>query len=178
MVTFNYRVDALGFAAIPGHTPQNVGFLDQRLAMEWVRTNIGSFGGDVDRIVIFGESAGAAGIDYYNYAYTKDPIISGAIMESGSTNLGSAASEVTANTLWNRFAIAGGCTNSTTAQVVACMRSLSSDAILAASFAVSGGGYAFGPVVDASPLDLCLIETQLTHHLEHHCLPRLYYPSS
>ncbi|KAI7580362.1 hypothetical protein KC316_g8994, partial [Hortaea werneckii] len=82
-VNFNYRLNIFGFPGAP-ELEQNVGLLDQRLAIEWVRDNIAAFGGDPKQITIFGESAGAASVDYYNYAYTKDPIIAGSIGESGT----------------------------------------------------------------------------------------------
>lgn len=40
----------------------------QRLAIEWVYDNIANFGGDPDRILLFGQSAGAASVDTYSYA--------------------------------------------------------------------------------------------------------------
>ncbi len=61
VVTFNYRVGIEGFAAIEG-TPANRGLLDQIAALEWVRDNIRAFGGDPDRVVIFGESAGGGSV--------------------------------------------------------------------------------------------------------------------
>lgn len=63
---------------------QNVGLLDQRAAVEWAQKNIAAFGGDPDRIVLWGQSAGSISVDYYNFAYPEDPIVSGLIMDSGT----------------------------------------------------------------------------------------------
>jgi len=58
VVTFNYRLGALGFAAHP-RIPANLGVLDHVAALTWVARNIAAFGGDPDKVTIFGESAGA-----------------------------------------------------------------------------------------------------------------------
>ncbi len=57
VVTFNYRVGVEGFAQIEGY-PVNRGLLDQVAALEWVRDNIVAFGGDRERVTVFGQSAG------------------------------------------------------------------------------------------------------------------------
>jgi para-nitrobenzyl esterase len=57
VVTFNYRVGIEGFARIDA-APANRGLLDQVAALEWVRDNISAFGGDPDRVTVFGQSAG------------------------------------------------------------------------------------------------------------------------
>ncbi|MEU9188071.1 carboxylesterase family protein [Streptomyces sp. NPDC048484] len=61
LVTLNYRVGIEGFALIEG-APANRGLLDQVAALEWVRDNIRAFGGDPDRVTVFGESAGAGSL--------------------------------------------------------------------------------------------------------------------
>ena len=61
VVTFNYRVGIEGFAQIEG-APANRGLLDQIAALEWVRDNIRAFGGDPDRVTVFGESAGGGSV--------------------------------------------------------------------------------------------------------------------
>ena len=65
VVSINYRLGPLGFLCLDtDEGAGNMGMLDQVLALEWVHENIHLFGGDKDRITIFGESAGAASIGH------------------------------------------------------------------------------------------------------------------
>jgi carboxylesterase type B len=84
VVSVNFRSNIFGFPNAAGLADQNLGLLDQRVALEWVRTNIGGFGGDAQRIVAWGESAGAIAADFLNFAFPADPIVYGSIMESGT----------------------------------------------------------------------------------------------
>jgi para-nitrobenzyl esterase len=66
LVTVNYRLGAFGYMAHPALSADdpngvsgNYGTLDQMAALDWVRDNIASYGGDPENITIFGESAGA-----------------------------------------------------------------------------------------------------------------------
>src|SRR6185437_3011043 len=61
VVTFNHRVGVEGYAYLPG-VPANRALLDQVAALRWVRANIAAFGGDPERVTVFGESAGAGAI--------------------------------------------------------------------------------------------------------------------
>jgi carboxylesterase type B len=63
VVTINYRLSTLGFLALDNTTLKgNYGLSDQITALDWVHAHIGDFGGDVDRITVFGQSAGAASV--------------------------------------------------------------------------------------------------------------------
>jgi para-nitrobenzyl esterase len=61
VVTFNYRVGLEGFGFIEG-LPPNRGLLDQVAALGWVQENIRTFGGDPDRVTVFGQSAGGGSV--------------------------------------------------------------------------------------------------------------------
>jgi para-nitrobenzyl esterase len=91
LVSINYRLGPLGFLAHPALTAEsshgasgNYGFLDQVAALEWVQRNIAAFGGDPDKVTIFGESAGGLSV----FALLASPLTEGlfhrAIGQSGS----------------------------------------------------------------------------------------------
>ncbi|KAH7360273.1 Alpha/Beta hydrolase protein [Rhexocercosporidium sp. MPI-PUGE-AT-0058] len=143
VVSINYRLNIFGFPGNP-NSINNLGLLDQRLAIEWTRDNIQAFGGDPRRITIVGESAGAGSVDFYSFAWTHDPIVNGFIAQSGTAIAGS-ANDSAAN--WLATASLLGCStssNSTSAIILSCMRSQNQTAILKAISTLP----VFGPAVD------------------------------
>lgn len=88
-INFNYRVGALGFMAHPeltreqgGHSG-NYGLLDQIAALRWVRDNVARFGGDPDKVVIMGQSAGASSVAALMMSPLAKGLFRGAVMSSG-----------------------------------------------------------------------------------------------
>jgi carboxylesterase type B len=148
VVSINYRVNIFGFHGARFLPDLNPGLLDQRLGVEWVRENIPAFGGDPKRIILFGQSAGGASVDFYSYAWTKDPIVYGFIPESGSAAIGSNSTNSSAN--WFSASKALNCGGEEAGEkTVECMRTKDIKSILAAIKAIGGGGMgAFGPRAD------------------------------
>ncbi|KAF4461877.1 para-nitrobenzyl esterase [Fusarium albosuccineum] len=77
-VALNYRLGFFGFAqskALRSEGSENAGLRDQRLAIEWVRKNIAQFGGDPNKITIFGQSSGGLSIGMQIMAFGgKKPV--------------------------------------------------------------------------------------------------------
>ncbi|XP_069189262.1 pyrethroid hydrolase Ces2a isoform X1 [Procambarus clarkii] len=85
LVTIHYRLGVLGFLSTEDEVlPGNLGLRDQTLALAWVRDNIAHFGGDTERVTIFGNSAGSASVHLLMFNPHAKGLFSRAIMQSGS----------------------------------------------------------------------------------------------
>ena len=127
----SYRANIFGFPDPAGLDQQhnlNFGLLDQRAAVEFVRSNIAAFGGDVARITLWGQSAGALSVDYYNFAYPKDPIVSGLILDSGTALYPSVTVDPT-HSNFTYVASQVGCGGLAPKAELACMRKVDYTAI-------------------------------------------------
>ncbi|KAM0260904.1 hypothetical protein ACHAQJ_002524 [Trichoderma viride] len=83
-VNINYRQGPLGFLAVEkAGIDGNFGIQDQLLALKWIKANIESFGGDPDKMVLFGQSAGSFNTFTIATMDEAPDLISAAIMESG-----------------------------------------------------------------------------------------------
>ena len=148
VVTANYRLGALGFLAHPALTYEsennssgNYGLLDQLEVLEWVQENIAGFGGDPDRVTIFGQSAGGTDVCLLMSSPMAQGLVDGVIGQSPGCIK-------TQNTLANgshqrgeNFVRGLGITG-TGATTLEQMRAISPQQIVSAA---GGGG---GPVID------------------------------
>ena len=88
LVTINYRLGTFGFLSHPDLTAEqgqsgNYGTMDQIAALQWIRANIGQFGGDPDNITIFGQSAGAMSVKTLLISPLSKDLMAKAIIQSG-----------------------------------------------------------------------------------------------
>jgi len=153
LVTINYRLSVFGFPNAPGVKSENLGILDQRLALEWVRDNIEAFGGDPKRITVFGESAGATSIEIHAYAWPKNPIVNGFIAQSGTTKLIPFLDGPADYSMWRQLTEKVGCAKAKTEKgVLKCMQEASWESIVEGTGSINvcaKGVYEdFGPRVD------------------------------
>ncbi|WP_322904663.1 carboxylesterase/lipase family protein [Paenibacillus campi] len=90
IVTINYRLGPFGFLDLSSYNmPEsaNLGLQDQIAALNWVRSNIAAFGGDPERITIFGESAGAMSVGALLTMPAAKGLFRSAIMQSGASQV-------------------------------------------------------------------------------------------
>lgn len=86
-VSINYRIGPLGFLNMnTPEVPGNAGLKDQALALKWVNKNIQHFGGDPNRVTIFGESAGSSSVHYLLASPLTKGLFQRAICQSGVTS--------------------------------------------------------------------------------------------
>jgi para-nitrobenzyl esterase len=86
VVTINYRLGTLGYLALSALSDEAGNgawlFQDQQLALHWVQDNIGAFGGDPNRVTIWGESAGCASVTFHLTTESSWPLFNQSICES------------------------------------------------------------------------------------------------
>ena len=92
LVSIAYRVGQLGFLAnpelsaeSPNHVSGNYGLLDQIAGLQWVQRNIAAFGGDPNKVTIFGESAGGISVSMLCASPLAKGLFQGAISQSGGS---------------------------------------------------------------------------------------------
>jgi len=146
-VAMNYRVGGFGFLAgsdLAAEGSTNLGLRDQRLAMQWVQDNIAAFGGDPEKVTIWGESAGS--ISVYDHTiinggdntYNGKPLFRAGIMNSGSVVPTDSVTGPLATTVYNAVVSNAGCAASTAAVRLSCLRALPFQQFLNAANSVSG----------------------------------------
>lgn len=120
-VAVNYRVGGFGF--MPGKEiladgSANLGILDQRLGLQWVADNIAAFGGDPDKVTIWGESAGAISVMDQMLLYDGDtsykgkPLFRAGIMNSGSIVPAQPVDSSKAQAIYDTVVKEAGCSGS------------------------------------------------------------------
>ncbi|XP_038079002.1 cholinesterase 1-like [Patiria miniata] len=83
LVTINYRLNVFGFLTTGDEaSPGNVGLKDQVMALEWIKQNIAAFGGDKERITIFGVGSGGLSVNLLVLSQQTTGLFSQAIMQS------------------------------------------------------------------------------------------------
>jgi len=92
LVSIAYRLGPIGFLAHPElsaesheHVSGNYGLLDMIAALQWIKKNIAAFGGDPNKVTIFGESAGGIAVSQLCASPLAKGLIQGAISESGGS---------------------------------------------------------------------------------------------
>lgn len=169
LVTVGYRLGALGFLALPELADEtgavgNYGFLDQMEALRWVQNNIAAFGGDPNKVTLFGQSAGAVSVQ----ALMSSPLAAGlfqrAILQSG----GGYHNTVTrTRTKEEAYAIGEQVKRLLGVSDAGQLRSVEAQkfAVILPELRQLTDGMPFGPVIDGSFLTESLDEAVENNHL-------------
>lgn len=165
-VAVNYRLNGFGFlpgAEVRANGIGNLGLLDQRLGLKWVADNIGQFGGDPERVTLWGESAGGHAIFYQmalhggNATYKGKPLFRGAIISSGVGLPAEPIDGRKGQAIYDTVVKETGCINAT--DTLACLRSTDYDTYykavtenFASSFSYYGTKITYVPRPDGNVL--------------------------
>ncbi|KAK5113500.1 hypothetical protein LTR62_003369 [Meristemomyces frigidus] len=149
-VSMNYRLGAFGWLSGPtfqANGTANAGLYDQRFALEWVQANIAKFGGDPNRVTVFGESAGGGSIMHQITAYGG---LNGSAPFQQAVTQSPGFQPIVSNQ--QKEQIFNGYLSLLNVSTIEQARQLPSSALITANIIQVGltayGGFTYGPVVD------------------------------
>ncbi|XP_053671850.1 uncharacterized protein LOC128722056 [Anopheles nili] len=150
VVTLNFRLGILGFMkpGISDHTTSNFGLLDQIAALQWIKENIGAFGGDAKLVTVMGQGTGAACVNFLMVSPVAKGLFHRAILMSGSALSDWA---LTQHPLQSTMQVLQGLNcplNGENDEVAACLRRKRYSEILGVKTASPQFSTQFGPIVD------------------------------
>jgi para-nitrobenzyl esterase len=148
VVTVSHRLGIFGFLS-PG-VVDNLGLRDQILALRWVHENIGAFGGDPDRVTVFGQSAGADSVLSLMLCEQTAERFGRAIMQSAPLGVRDGRDAMTAA----MRSAASAALEGVAAEVATTGQLLDAQTAAAAAAAPFGliGSLPFGPIIGSDPL--------------------------
>lgn len=151
IVTANYRLGAMGFLAHPALTSESeqntsgmYGIQDQLEVLQWVQNNIKGFGGDPNRVTIFGQSAGGTDVCILMSSPLAEGLIHGVIGQSPGCVKSSNTLAEQGHAAGERFAAALGISGSGESALEA-MRDVPAQQLIENMSTAGSGG---GPVID------------------------------
>ncbi|KAJ6508441.1 triacylglycerol lipase 3 [Mycena sanguinolenta] len=152
-VSFNYRLGPWGFPQgneVNATGGVNLGIKDLLAALKWVQANIEAFGGDPEKVTVFGQSAGAIINSIIFFNSQNSGLARGAILASGSPATSAAHTAPQGESLWETF-VAGvpSCASvATSGSTLACMKQASATELLVSYNGTGDTGWT--PVIDGT----------------------------
>ncbi len=167
VVTIDYRLGNLAWighraladealALYGARTTGNYGYLDMIAALNWVKRNIGAFGGSPGRVTIFGESAGGANVARLLTSPLSRGLVHGAIAQSGQgvLPLQNVSTLEQAEDTGHQLAAAIGCARDDPAAELACLRAAPVEEVLGHGSFVNASTVLDGYVYEDVPLNV------------------------
>jgi len=134
-VSMNYRLNAFGFLSLDilsnqskSQTSGNYGFMDQILALQWVKNNIANFGGDPNQVTVVGQSSGGTSIFGLLASKQANGLFQRAIAMSGSAVFNITAEEASADNII--FLQKSNCLKQTVEESLECIYNLNTTQVL------------------------------------------------
>ena len=151
VASMNYRVGPLGFLYLGTEdAPGNMALYDQALAIQWIKDNIQSFGGNPGSLTLFGESAGSGSVSFHLVTPISGNVVRRAVMESGTLNapwsfLPPAAANYGSRLLVNKVGCDASMIQTNYTSAMDCIRSVDAAQWAAVTF---GAGFPLVPTID------------------------------